>query len=55
MYNYHIRTTNDKVSKSKRNFSEINEIDAIYNGSCETYEDPADYYVKGTVKAVKIA
>lgn len=55
--NYHIRKFDDKVSEvdaNKRN--QTNNIDALYNGSYEEYEDPADYHVQEfTLKGVRLA
>lgn len=55
--NYHIRKFNDKVSKigaNKRNHT--NNINALYNGSYEEYEDPADFYAQEiTLKGVRVA
>ena len=52
-----IRKSNANVPHIQRNSTLIHEIDTIYNGGHEEYEDPADSYrdTYTLVKAVRIA
>jgi hypothetical protein len=52
-----IRKSNATVSHSQRNSTLVNEMDTIYNGGHEEYEDAADCYRadRESVKAVRIA
>jgi hypothetical protein len=45
--------------KLKRELTALNDLDrvnpyALYNGRFESDEDPADYYVKQSIKAVRL-
>jgi hypothetical protein len=45
--------------KLKREITALNDLDlinpyALYNGSFESDEDPADYYAKQSIKAVRL-
>jgi hypothetical protein len=52
-----LRNYNVKETHNQRNSTLINEMDTLYAGSHEEYEDSADCYRadRGSIKAVRIA
>lgn len=50
--NVNIRKSNEKVTQKRAKYSVSPTVQ--YNGSCESYEDPADY-VRLPIKAVRLA
>jgi hypothetical protein len=51
----YIRATNDKVPHIKRNFTDINENNALYEGAADSNDDEADYSAAISLKAMRLA
>jgi hypothetical protein len=50
----YIRSINAEVPRIKRNFTDINENNALYEGAADNNDDEADYSAAISVKAVRL-